>query len=211
MITFRSLAWLTPYFPLYRLTMPVSLARTPAELATTLTSSFIVAAAPTFVVKRPLLSSPLKENRLARVIYLFFYFFSQTLVLCLWNAITTHLIINRNVLSLQGKPRLKPPFPADVGLFGCPTTVTNIETVAVSPTICRRGGEWFASFGRERNHGTKLFNISGSLHIIIKHLNDTFDVVSGEKIWTLFFHSSPICKIIFKFASRVKKLFPSLS
>ena len=42
-------------------------------------------------------------------------------------------------------PRLKPPFPADVGVFGCPTTVTNVETVAVAPTICRRGGEWFAS------------------------------------------------------------------
>lgn len=38
----------------------------------------------------------------------------------------------------QGKPRLKPPFPADVGLFGCPTTVANVETVAVAPTICRR-------------------------------------------------------------------------
>ncbi|CAD6195332.1 unnamed protein product [Caenorhabditis auriculariae] len=64
----------------------------------------------------------------------------------------------------QGKPRLKPPFPADIGLFGCPTTVTNVETVAVAPTICRRGGEWFASFGRERNRGTKLFCISGQVN-----------------------------------------------
>ncbi len=56
----------------------------------------------------------------------------------------------------QGKPRLKPPFPADIGLFGCPTTVTNVETVAVAPEICRRGGDWFASFGRERNRGTKV-------------------------------------------------------
>jgi len=64
----------------------------------------------------------------------------------------------------QGKPRLKPPFPADIGLFGCPTTVTNVETVAVAPTICRRGGPWFASFGRERNSGTKLFNISGHVN-----------------------------------------------
>jgi NADH dehydrogenase (ubiquinone) flavoprotein 1 len=64
----------------------------------------------------------------------------------------------------QGKPRLKPPFPADIGLFGCPTTVTNVETVAVAPTICRRGGAWFASFGRERNSGTKLFNISGHVN-----------------------------------------------
>lgn len=61
----------------------------------------------------------------------------------------------------QGKPRLKPPFPADVGVFGCPTTVANVETVAVAPTICRRGGSWFVSFGRTRNSGTKLFNISG--------------------------------------------------
>ncbi len=51
----------------------------------------------------------------------------------------------------QGKPRLKPPFPANVGLWGCPTTVTNVETVAVVPTICRRGGEWFSSFGRDGN------------------------------------------------------------
>uniref|UniRef100_A0A8C4VGM3 NADH dehydrogenase [ubiquinone] flavoprotein 1, mitochondrial n=1 Tax=Gopherus evgoodei TaxID=1825980 RepID=A0A8C4VGM3_9SAUR len=73
----------------------------------------------------------------------------------------------------QGKPRLKPPFPADVGVFGCPTTVANVETVAVAPTICRRGGAWFASFGRERNSGTKLFNISGHVNtpctLIEKH------------------------------------------
>jgi len=64
----------------------------------------------------------------------------------------------------QGKPRLKPPFPADVGVFGCPTTVTNVETVAVAPDICRRGGAWFLSFGRPRNSGTKLFNISGHVN-----------------------------------------------
>lgn len=63
-----------------------------------------------------------------------------------------------------GKPRMKPPFPADVGVFGCPTTVANVETVAVAPTICRRGGSWFASFGRERNSGTKLFCISGHVN-----------------------------------------------
>ncbi|KAJ1336800.1 NADH dehydrogenase [ubiquinone] flavoprotein 1, mitochondrial [Batrachochytrium salamandrivorans] len=63
-----------------------------------------------------------------------------------------------------GKPRLKPPFPADVGLFGCPTTVANVETVAVAPTILRRGGAWFAGFGRERNAGTKLFCISGHVN-----------------------------------------------
>merc|ERR1712205_88998 len=64
----------------------------------------------------------------------------------------------------QGKPRLKPPFPANVGVFGCPTTVTNVETVAVSPTILRRGPEWFSSFGRPNNHGTKLFCISGHVN-----------------------------------------------
>lgn len=64
----------------------------------------------------------------------------------------------------QGKPRLKPPFPADVGLFGCPTTVSNVETVAVAPTILRRGSSWFASFGREKNSGTKLYCISGHVN-----------------------------------------------
>ncbi|KAK9867488.1 hypothetical protein WJX84_008341 [Apatococcus fuscideae] len=64
----------------------------------------------------------------------------------------------------QGKPRLKPPFPANVGLWGCPTTVTNVETVAVAPTILRRGPEWFAGFGRKNNHGTKLFCISGHVN-----------------------------------------------
>jgi NADH dehydrogenase (ubiquinone) flavoprotein 1 len=65
---------------------------------------------------------------------------------------------------LQGKPRLKPPFPANVGLYGCPSTVTNVETVAVAPTILRRGPEWFSSFGRKNNHGTKLFCISGHVN-----------------------------------------------
>jgi len=64
----------------------------------------------------------------------------------------------------QGKPRLKPPFPAAIGAFGCPTTVNNVETIAVAPTICRRGAPWFAQFGRERNTGTKLFNISGKVN-----------------------------------------------
>jgi len=63
-----------------------------------------------------------------------------------------------------GKPRLKPPFPANVGLYGCPTTVTNVETVAVAPTICRRGGAWFAGFGRKNNTGTKLYCISGHVN-----------------------------------------------
>jgi len=64
----------------------------------------------------------------------------------------------------QGKPRLKPPFPADIGVFGCPTTVANVETVAVAPEICRRGGDWFANLGRPRNTGTKLFCVSGHVN-----------------------------------------------
>ena len=61
----------------------------------------------------------------------------------------------------KGQPRLKPPFPAGAGLYGCPTTVNNVESIAVVPTILRRGASWFNSFGRENNHGTKLFQISG--------------------------------------------------
>ncbi len=66
--------------------------------------------------------------------------------------------------SLEGKkgmPRLKPPFPANAGLYGNPTTVNNVESIAVVPTILRRGASWFAGFGRERNAGTKVFAISG--------------------------------------------------
>ncbi|WP_321391558.1 NADH-quinone oxidoreductase subunit NuoF [Emcibacter sp.] len=61
----------------------------------------------------------------------------------------------------KGQPRLKPPFPANVGVFGCPTTVNNVESIAVVPEILRRGGAWFAGIGRENNTGTKLFCISG--------------------------------------------------
>src|SRR5690242_20868810 len=61
----------------------------------------------------------------------------------------------------KGQPRLKPPFPAGVGLYGCPSTVNNVETIAVVPTILRRGGAWFAGIGRPKNEGTKVFCISG--------------------------------------------------
>ena len=61
----------------------------------------------------------------------------------------------------KGQPRLKPPFPAGAGLYGCPTTVNNVESIAVVPTILRRGPAWFDGFGREKNSGTKLFQISG--------------------------------------------------
>jgi NADH-quinone oxidoreductase subunit F len=69
--------------------------------------------------------------------------------------------------SLEGKkgmPRLKPPFPAAVGLYGCPSTVNNVETIAVVPTILRRGAPWFAGFGRPRNAGTKIFCIQGHVN-----------------------------------------------
>ncbi len=68
------------------------------------------------------------------------------------------------IQSLEGKkgqPRLKPPFPAGVGLYGCPTTVNNVESIACAPTILRRGGTWFAGIGRPKNSGTKVFCISG--------------------------------------------------
>ena len=64
----------------------------------------------------------------------------------------------------KGQPRLKPPFPAGAGLYGCPTTVNNVESIAVAPTILRRSPEWFASFGAENNKGTKLFQISGHVN-----------------------------------------------
>ena len=69
--------------------------------------------------------------------------------------------------SLEGKkgmPRMKPPFPAGAGLYGCPTTVNNVESIAVVPTILRRSGDWFKLFGRENNAGTKLFAISGHVN-----------------------------------------------
>ncbi|MBL94503.1 MAG: NADH-quinone oxidoreductase subunit F [Magnetovibrio sp.] len=64
----------------------------------------------------------------------------------------------------KGQPRLKPPFPASVGLWGCPTTVNNVESIAVVPTILRRGANWFSNIGRANNTGIKLFNISGHVN-----------------------------------------------
>ena len=69
--------------------------------------------------------------------------------------------------SLEGKkgmPRLKPPFPAAVGLYGCPSTVNNVESIAVAPTIMRRGAAWFSSLGRPKNSGPKVFCISGHVN-----------------------------------------------
>merc|ERR1712198_708618 len=66
--------------------------------------------------------------------------------------------------SMQPAGTLQGPSNPDQDQIWPPTTVTNVETVAVAPTICRRGGDWFASFGRQRNSGTKLFNISGHVN-----------------------------------------------
>jgi len=75
----------------------------------------------------------------------------------------------------KGQPRLKPPFPAGVGLYGCPTTVNNVESIAVAPTILRRGAAWFASFGRPNNTGTKVFCVSG-------HVNNPCNVEEAMSI-----------------------------
>ena len=83
--------------------------------------------------------------------------------------------------SLEGKkgmPRMKPPFPAGAGLYGCPTTVNNVESIAVVPTILRRGPEWFAGFGRPNNAGTKLFAISGHVNnpcVVEEAMSITFE------------------------------------
>ncbi|MBF9032243.1 NADH-quinone oxidoreductase subunit NuoF [Rhodobacterales bacterium HKCCE3408] len=83
--------------------------------------------------------------------------------------------------SLEGKkgmPRMKPPFPAGAGLYGCPTTVNNVESIAVVPTILRRGAEWFAGFGRANNAGTKLFAISGHVNnpcVVEEEMSIPFD------------------------------------
>ncbi len=64
----------------------------------------------------------------------------------------------------KGQPRLRPPFPAIAGLYGCPTAVNNVETIAVVGTILRRGAEWFAGIGRPNNAGTKVISISGHVN-----------------------------------------------
>ncbi|MFN7039340.1 MAG: NADH-quinone oxidoreductase subunit NuoF [Alphaproteobacteria bacterium] len=94
--------------------------------------------------------------------------------------------------SLEGKkgmPRLKPPFPAGVGLYGCPTTVNNVESISVVPTIIRRGSEWFASIGKPNNTGTKIFSISG-------HVNNPCNIEEAMGI--------PMRELIEKYAGGVR-------
>ena len=64
----------------------------------------------------------------------------------------------------KGQPRLKPPFPALIGLYGCPTIINNVETISVVPTILRKGAKWFSSLGRAKNTGTKIYCISGNVN-----------------------------------------------
>jgi NADH-quinone oxidoreductase subunit F len=89
----------------------------------------------------------------------------------------------------KGQPRLKPPFPAGVGLYGCPTTVNNVESIAVAPTILRRGASWFAGIGRPNNTGTKVFCISG-------HVNNPCNVEEAM--------STPLRTLIEKHAGGVR-------
>jgi len=94
--------------------------------------------------------------------------------------------------SLEGKkgmPRLKPPFPANMGVYGCPSTVNNVESIAVAPEIMRRGWEWFASIGRKNNEGTKVFCISG-------HVNKPCNVEEAMGI--------PLRELIDKYAGGVR-------
>ena len=85
--------------------------------------------------------------------------------------------------SLEGKraqPRIRPPFPAVVGLYGCPTAINNVETLCNVPLILTRGPEWFAGLGPEKNGGPKLYCVSGhvekpgvyetSMHVTLREL-----------------------------------------
>src|SRR4029434_4906531 len=70
----------------------------------------------------------------------------------------------RLLQALEGRracPRRKPPFPAGSGLYGCPSTVNNVESIAVAPTIMRRGATWFGGIVRRNNTAPKLFCIWG--------------------------------------------------
>jgi NADH-quinone oxidoreductase subunit F len=89
----------------------------------------------------------------------------------------------------KGQPRLKPPFPAAVGLYGCPTTVNNVETIAVAPTILRKGAAWWSAIGRPKNTGTKVYCISG-------HVNKPCNVEEAMGI--------PLKELIEKYAGGVR-------
>ncbi len=95
--------------------------------------------------------------------------------------------------SIEGKrglPRVKPPFPANFGLWGCPTTINNIETLACIPPIIENGGQWFSKIGEPKHPGTLLFGVSG-------HVNKpgVFELPSGTLL----------TDIIYKYAGGVKE------
>lgn len=64
----------------------------------------------------------------------------------------------------KGQPRFKPPFPASYGLYGCPTTINNTETLASVPMILKNGGQWFLELGKPNNGGNKIFSVSGHVN-----------------------------------------------
>ncbi|EGV28267.1 NADH dehydrogenase (quinone) [Thiorhodococcus drewsii AZ1] len=69
-----------------------------------------------------------------------------------------------SIEGLRGQPRPRPPYPAESGLWGCPTLINNVETFANIAPIVREGGDWFASIGTERSKGTKVFALAGKIH-----------------------------------------------
>jgi len=68
-----------------------------------------------------------------------------------------------SIQGLRGQPRPRPPYPAESGLWGCPTLINNVETFANVPAILRRGGDWFASIGTQGSKGTKVFALAGAI------------------------------------------------
>lgn len=88
-----------------------------------------------------------------------------------------------------GKPRLRPPFPAVSGLYGCPTIINNVESIAMIPHIIKRGADWFKSIGRENNFGSKIFCISG-------HVNNPVNVEEALGV--------PLRELIEKYAGGVR-------
>jgi NADH-quinone oxidoreductase subunit F len=82
----------------------------------------------------------------------------------------------------RGYPRVKPPFPAQNGLWGCPTTINNVETIANIPQILNKGWEWFSKIGESKHPGTLLFGVSG-------HVNNpgVFELPTGVLLTDLIY------------------------
>jgi NADH-quinone oxidoreductase subunit F len=97
--------------------------------------------------------------------------------------------------SLEGKrgyPRIRPPFPAVVGLYGCPTVINNVESLSSVPAVILNGGEWYASLGTPKNGGTRLFCVSGHVnrpgiyelpmgYNLLKMVHEVAGGIPGEK------------------------------